>query len=77
MSFNFSTMNKENDKSTQSTYRRDIDIRHALYSHGNEKQEEIYPPTVSEISSAQREDRVLRTYFKHGGKNVPRSTKLH
>ena len=36
-------------------------------SHGKEEQEEIYPPTITEISDAQRHNKHLSRYFKRGG----------
>ncbi len=42
-------------------------VTSCFFSHGKDEQEEIYPPTITEISDAQRHDKHLSRYFKRGG----------
>ena len=57
----------ENGKSkpsgrTASAYVERSEIGNAFFNRGNKDQEEIYPPTISEISDAQRSDKYLKQY---------------
>ena len=52
------------------------EIGNAFFNRGEEDQEEIYPPTISEISDAQRNDTYLKEYFKQKGAKVSNSYKL-
>ena len=68
MEFNFSTrVESVHSDANSFKYEKREHVWLSLYSRGSEEQNEIYPPTVSEISDAQRKDRELRKYFNLGG----------
>ena len=69
MQFNFSTsVDSVHSEGTVCTQRKETEeVRKCLYSRGNEEQENIYPPTVSEIADAQRSSAQFAKYFKRGG----------
>ena len=51
-------------------------VTSCFISSEKEKQEVIYPPTISEIVDAQQADKNLRTYFKRGGTSNENRYKL-
>ena len=61
---------------TAGAYVERSEIGNAFFNRGKEDQEEIYPPTISEISDAQRNDKYLKEYFKQKGAKVSNSYKL-
>ena len=61
---------------TTGTYLERSKKKNAFFNRVIEDQEEIHPPTISEISNAQRSDKYLRKYFKPGGAKVPNSYEL-
>ena len=63
--FNFSTIIESVHGIGTPLYEREDRVGLSLYNRSSEEQDEIYPPTVSEIADAQRSDRVLKKYVHH------------